>query len=941
MINFHKIAKKWQKAWDKNKLFESDAIPGKKKFFITFPYPYMTGYLHVGHSYTSMRCEAFARYKRMQGYNVLFPQGFHATGSPIDTAAKRVKEWEQKQIETLKMLGFKDEEIIRFAEPRHWVDVFSKAAIKDFKEFGLSIDWRRRFVTTDLTPRYSKFIQWQFTKLKEAGYVTKGEHPVVWCPNENTPVGDHARAEGEGEMPEEMILIKFKMEDTILPAATYRPETTYGVVNMWLNPEIEYVEAEVDGEKWLVTEPTLRKLQDQKHKVNPLQKFIGKSLIGKTCTNPLTGTQLPILPAKFVDPENGTGVVMSVPSHAPYDWIALKEVQDNPEKFGVKPEIVKDVKPIALIKIKDYKEHPAIEIVQKMGIKSQLDEDKLVEATKEIYKKEFHTGILNEKTGKYKGMTVQQAKEPLTKEMISQNKALIFYELINPVVCRCLAKCHVKIVDDQWFIKYGDPEWKKTAMKAIEQVKFYPEKIRPQFEYVVDWLKDWACTREFGLGTHLPWDKKWLIESLSDSTIYMAYYTIAHLIKKVPISKVNNKLFDYIFLDKGNPDELKIDKKLLEQMKTEFNYWYPVDFRNSGKDLVQNHLTFYVFNHAAIFPEKHWPRGIGVNGFVNVEKIKMSKSKGNFKTLRELVAAYSPDITRIAVLSTGEELLDVSWEAEMAVNVKNKLENWYNFCIDNYGKGVNDYRDIDKWMESQLNLAIKEATAAMEETFFRTAIMKGFFDLQRNLKWYIRRSAGKFNSQLINKIIEAQTKMLVPFTPHICEEIWHKLEKPGFITNETWPDFDENKINPALDAAENAISTTLDDINQILKLAKIEKPKKATLFVAADWKYELFKILKDKLAKTRNTGEIIKEVMQTELKKYGQEITKIIPKIVTDPSKIPQVVMHQEAELKFLEDSLDFLKKEYGCEIQIIKEQDSKEAKAKQAMPGKAAILVE
>ena len=92
MVDFHKIAKKWQRAWDKKKLFESDAVSGKKKFFITFPYPYMTGYLHDGHSYTSMRCEAFARYKRMRGYNVLFPQGFHATGSPIDTAAKRVKE---------------------------------------------------------------------------------------------------------------------------------------------------------------------------------------------------------------------------------------------------------------------------------------------------------------------------------------------------------------------------------------------------------------------------------------------------------------------------------------------------------------------------------------------------------------------------------------------------------------------------------------------------------------------------------------------------------------------------------------------------------------------------------------------------------------------------------------------------------------------------------
>src|SRR3990172_8126682 len=106
-INFRTIAKKWQKKWADAKLFEGDN-DNRKKFFITFPYPYLNGYLHVGHTYTLMRCEALSRFKRMQGYNVLFPQGWHATGTPIDAAAKRVREKEQKQIDILKMMGFTD-----------------------------------------------------------------------------------------------------------------------------------------------------------------------------------------------------------------------------------------------------------------------------------------------------------------------------------------------------------------------------------------------------------------------------------------------------------------------------------------------------------------------------------------------------------------------------------------------------------------------------------------------------------------------------------------------------------------------------------------------------------------------------------------------------------------------------------------------------------------
>src|SRR5439155_17069657 len=191
----------------------------------------------------------------------------------------------------------------------------------------------------------------------------------------------------------------------------------------------------------------------------------------------------------------------------------------------------------------------------------------------------------------------------------ARHEAVVAYWPSGPVVCRCMTPSVVRIVSDQWFIRYGDDEWKKETHAAMERMTFYPPAVRKQFDYVVDWLRDWACAREHGLGTHLPQDPRWLIESLSDSTIYMSYYTIAHLVEKgtvtgsspragVDAADLTPAFFDFVMLGKGDAKSAAkgtVTPELTERARREFLYWYPLDFRNSGKDLVQNHLTFMVF----------------------------------------------------------------------------------------------------------------------------------------------------------------------------------------------------------------------------------------------------------------------------------------------------------------------------------------------------------
>jgi leucyl-tRNA synthetase len=641
-IDLWKTASRWQRAWKVQKAFEADANTDRPKFFLTFPYPYVNGQPHIGHLYTFLRVESFARYKRMRGFNVLFPQAWHATGAPIDTAAGRVRGKDEVQIKALKAMGIPDEEIPKFVEPMHWIKTFSKAWERDLRGIGASIDWRRNFITTDLNPRYSKFISWQFRTLKKKGFVAKGKHPVVWCPKENVPVGDHARAEGEGEVPQEFLLFKHKLDDgRYLVSATLRPDTTLGITNLFVHPDFEYLEAEVNGEKWIFGEGCLEGLKGQDFKVKITGKVKGGSLIGKKVEE-YGHVKVPILPATFLDPKMGTGLVHSVPSDSADDLIALRDLQKDEEtckKYGLDIEEVRRIKPIPILNTPGYGDIAADAMLKKYDVKSQNEREKLEKIKKELYKLSHYTATLNYRyktafSENLEGKKVEEAKEIIKNDLVKAGYAVPFYELSGRVVCRCQTECIVKIVSDQWFLKYSLPEWKQLAMKALQECKLYPEKIRPQFEYVIDWLRDWACTREYGMGTSLPWDKKWKIESLSDSTIYMAFYTITHLLKKVSLGKVNDKLFDYVFLGEGNPDELAVDKQVLDQLRHEFTYWYPVDFRNSGKDLVQNHLAFFLLNHVAVFPERFWPRGIGVNGYVSIQKMKMLLGPQFFRRAR-------------------------------------------------------------------------------------------------------------------------------------------------------------------------------------------------------------------------------------------------------------------------------------------------------------------
>lgn len=937
--SIRKIEEKWQEEWEKARIFEADYDPTKPKMFVTFPYPYINGIGHVGHLYTFMKAEIYARYMRMRGFNVLFPQGFHATGQPIVAAARRLREGDPKWRKILKMYGINDDEIELFYDPKYWIKHFMRRWIAALKKIGASIDWRRTFHTTELNPAYDRFIRWQYRKLQQMGLIIRAKHPVVWCPKEQIPVGDHDRSEGEGVVPEEIVVIKFRMGDKILPAGTYRPETTYGVTNMWINPEATYVEAKVDGEIWVVSKEAVEKLKFLGKEVDVLREYKGKDLLGMYVENPVTNEKIPILPGAFVDPDFATGVVMSVPAHAPYDWIALEDLKKDPEW----KHIVENIRPRSLIKLEGYSEFPAKDAIEKYGITSQKDVEKLEKATEEIYKKEFYEGKLREMFGNFSGMTVQEAKEGIVKMFLSKNWATTMWVLPKPVICRCGARCVVHIVD-QWFLKYSDPAWKAKAHEAVENTVWIPPEVRNMVHTTIDWLRDWACTRDVraSLGTRLPWDSTQYIESLSDSTVYMAYYTIAKWLEHadeygIDVNRLNDAFFDYVFYGKGDANKISeetgIPTKILEEMRREFEYWYPVDLRVTAKDLVQNHLTFSIFHHVVLFPGKHI-RQWGVNGWVLLSGKKMSKSKGNVITIEEAPNLVGADPLRFVEAYAGNATLDdANIDMELAKSMAEKLLSWVDTLVRLYNAGREEENIVDRWFLSKIQGIIRRARESYELLRTRDATNEAWFNMWSLFRKYLRLTGDNPNRKTINYAIETWIKLMAPITPHICEEAWHKIGKRTFVSVEGFPTVEKELLDEKAEQLVDYAQQLVDDIKQVVKLARVEKPKKVIVVLADKRLYEVIPKVKE-LVLQKKVQEAINAI-PADIKPI---LAPIVQKALRNPGKIPDVIGSRADERNTLETLKVYITSEIGLPVEIVDEYDH--PKAKNALPFRPAIIV-
>ncbi|KAG9130514.1 hypothetical protein Leryth_026694 [Lithospermum erythrorhizon] len=303
---------------------------------------------------------------------------------------------------------------------------------------------------------------------------------------------------------------------------------------------------------------------------------------------------------------------------------------------------------------------------------------------------------------------------------------------------------------------------------------------RNGFNHTLSWLNQWACSRSFGLGTRIPWDEEFLVESLSDSTIYMAFYTVSHYLHKgdmyggdssaVKPEQLTDAVWDFLFCDGPFPESSDISASLLNKMKQEFLYWYPFDLRVSGKDLIQNHLTFCIYNHTAIFPENHWPRGFRCNGHIMLNAEKMSKSTGNFRTLRQAIEEFSADATRFSLADAGDGMDDANFVFETANAAILRLTKelaWMEEILaakSSLRSGPpSTYADFV--FANEMNIAVKMTEKNYSEYMFREALKTGFYDLQAARDEYrLSCGIGGMNCDLLLRFMDVQTRLVAPIT---------------------------------------------------------------------------------------------------------------------------------------------------------------------------------
>ncbi|CAG8715087.1 13378_t:CDS:10 [Dentiscutata erythropus] len=860
------IEKKVQQLWENEHVFEvnaptieeepDDSILHEKypKYMGTFPYPYMNGRLHLGHLFTITKLEFGTGYERMKGKRALFPLGFHCTGMPIkacaDKLSREIKQFgpefkipDQDDLEEgVKDLELNDDNAIKSQDPS---GAATKVSNKKGKIAAKSTGQKYQFqIMQSMDVPFNEIAKfsdsnhwlyyfpplaiWQMRKLKVLNKVKFGERYTIYSPFDGQPCMDHDRQSGEGVGPQEYTGIKLQViewseeaqntlgsvkelenKNIYLIAATMRPETMYGQTNCYVGTGLNYGLYKInETDVFLCTYRSARNMAFQGYTsergvVHQIAEVKGAALIGTKVRPPLSKyDQVYVLPMENVITTKGTGVVTSVPSDSPDDYITLQDLKKKSAYYKIDPSWAA-FDPIPIIDTPTYGNLAAPTVCQQKKINSQKDRVQLTEAKEIVYKEGFYNGVML--IGDFKGKPVQEAKPLVRDLLISNGQGFLYSEPEGLVMSRSGDECVVALCD-QWYLDYGEEEWRKQAENCLEKMNTYGNETRHQFEQTLAWLNKWACARSYGLGSKLPWDPQYLVESLSDSTIYMAYYTVAHLLhggaldgsKPGPLginaSELTDQVWDYIFCDGPFPATSSITQEKLDKLKREFKYFYPLDLRVSGKDLIPNHLTFFIYNHVAIFPEHLWPRGVRSNGHLQINGEKMSKSRGNFMIVAESVEKYGADATRVTLADAGDSIEDANFEESTANAAILRLFTLKEWCEEQV-KNQNNLRTgptdnfNDRMFENEINKLIQQTDQAYKDTFYRDALKYGFYELQTARDWYREATVVEgMHRDLILRWIEVQALLLSPIAPHWSEYIWHEvLSKKGFIIDASFP----------------------------------------------------------------------------------------------------------------------------------------------------------
>lgn len=955
-IEQKKIEQKWQKIWEENKIFEPEVDNSKEKFFITVPYPYGNSAVHIGHGRTNTTTDIIARYHRLKGKNVLFPMAYHVSGSPVLAVSDSIARGDEKQIKItreaisdyVKDKNEQDKLIEKFKDPYEIAKFFSGTIENSFKSIGLSIDWSRDFTTGDEI--YNKFIEWQYQKLDELGILVQGKYPILYSPSDKNAVGEDDIKDGDTDKVsvQDMtyILFKLKDENKFLPATTLRPDALFGTTNMWVNPEIDLCEVRVGEKVWIIAKNAVVKLEHQYDDVEVIGDYDGNSLIGKTATTPLIDREIPIASASFIDKSQGTGVVYSSPAGAPHDFMALVEAKSE-------GRLSKDVEVINTVETKDKKGNiieydgscPAEDKINKFGVESSEDNDKLEQAKQELYKEEHYGGKLNEKAGEFTGLPIKFAKDKVKAKLEELGLGGAFYETSRRAVTRANDPVIVANLEGQWFLDYSKSETKEKAHKLLDTLEYNPPRLKATQKGYIDWVEMRPCARRRGLGTPLPFDREWVIEPLSDSTIYQMFYLVVGIIKREGIEPSNLEpiVFDYVMLGRGNlnmiAEESVIDKKIIEEMRQQVEYWKSFDLRYTAPPHMSNHLSFLIYHYALIFEKEYWPKGITIGGLMIKDGAKISKSKGNGIPLIRVKDMYGVDLYRLYTALASNYDAEMDFKDNEIMQLEKKFDRWKELLSSSLNRPALEYDEFtttNKWLISKFYSRTKEYFEMFDNLRMREAYVTILYEFLNDINYHERRTSYEETLDVIRFIAKDYIILMTPVIAHICEELFEKGEFGEYASLAAFETDIDKYIDKKSENIEGIIENLIANISRTKESRNLEKIEKITIVQAADNKFELFDTLSELLSETKEFKTIFPKLME----KFPQDkkfIQKFVPKTLGSGL---DSYLSKDKERELIEENKAFIEEMFNCTIEIAPAEDV-EINSANIIPAKPSVILE
>ena len=753
--NFREIEKKWQKYWADNNTFKMEEKPDMEKYYVLEMFPYPSGKLHMGHVRNYSIGDVIARFKNMQGYNVLHPMGFDSFGLPAENAA--IKHGVAPDIWTWNNIHEMEEQL---------------------SELGLSYDWDREVCTCH--PDYYKWMQWIFIQFYKKGLAYKKENPVNWCPDCQTVLANEQVVDGVCERcgapvgkknlsqwyfkitdyaerllknldtldgwPNKVKVMQknwigksvgaevdfaIKDDERKLKIFTTRVDTLFGVTYMVLAPEHPYVNSLVEGTEY---EQPVKEYIDRCQHMSDIERTSTSNektgvFIGKYAINPVNGKEVPIYISDYVLMGYGKGAIMAVPAHDERDF-------EFATKFGL--DIIPVVDP----------GNPDIDV-------NNLKEAFVAEGT-----------MIN--SGKFNGMNNREAIKKVIEWVEEEGigKATVNYRLRDWLISR----------QRYW----GTP----IPMIHCEHCGWVPEK-------------------EENLPVLLPTDIEFTGKGESPIATSKTFVDTVCPVCGAPAKREIDTMDTFLdsswyflrYCDPKNENEVFNKEKV--------KYWMNVDQYIGGVEHAILHLMYARFFQMALYDlglvtDEEPFKNLLTQGMVNKDGKKMSKSLGNVVSPAEILEKYGADTARLFILFAAPPEKELDWSdagVEGSFRFLNRVYRLVYETVQKYGFKTTEFEirnDNDRQLNYMANYAVKKVSDDAGGRFqFNTAIST-IMEFVNELYHY--KELPDVNEGLINACIEKLVLILSPFTPHVCEEMWEYLGHTGSLYNVGWPAYDESAL---------------------------------------------------------------------------------------------------------------------------------------------------